>query len=270
MASAKEVRATTHVSFVCQRCYQPLKLDHSLLSLDGETIAELTAPFPEFAAQTDRGEDASRKHDSTSHQTPSNTEEDDMVIRRIIPPARLQSLEGGFTVIGDSQPVNSENLSHRLKVTTQLFYVMSGQSSIDHPLCEECTDTLLDQLDQQLKITDDELKDYKVFFNKLNDKPSLDGDAMSKELEELRREEEELIKKLEEIEMERGKVAEKMESEKERSKLLEIEEKKYWMEFSEYQKELLEYEDEQQRLIIVICNFYHYFSASVNTPKYHN
>lgn len=132
---------------------------------------------------------------------------------------------------------------------------MSGQSSIDHPLCVECTDTLLDQLDQQLKITDDELKDYKVFFNKLYDKPSLDGDALSKELAELRREEEELIRKLEEIELERGKVAEKMESEKERSKLLEIEEKKYWMEYSEYQKELLEYEDEQQRLVAVIPNF---------------
>lgn len=132
---------------------------------------------------------------------------------------------------------------------------MSGQSSIDHPLCVECTDTLLDQLDQQLKITDDELKDYKVFFNKLYDKPSLDGDALSKELAELRREEEELIRKLEETELERGKVAEKLESEKERSKLLEIEEKKYWMEYSEYQKELLEYEDEQQRLVAVIPNF---------------
>lgn len=132
---------------------------------------------------------------------------------------------------------------------------MSGQSSIDHPLCVECTDTLLDQLDQQLKITDDDLKDYKVFFNKLYDKPSLDGDALSKELAELRREEEELIRKLEEIELERGKVAEKLESEKERSKLLEIEEKKYWMEYSEYQKELLEYEDEQQRLVAVIPNF---------------
>ena len=129
---------------------------------------------------------------------------------------------------------------------------MSGQSSIDHPLCEECTDTLLDQLDQQLKITESELKDYEVFFDKLNDKPSLDGDALSKELEELRKEEEELIKKLEEIEMERGKVAEKMESEKERSKLLEIEETKYWMEYNEYQKELLEYEDEQQRSVVVI------------------
>ena len=74
-----------------------------------------------------------------------------------------------------------------VKVTSQLFDIMSGQSTIDHPLCEECTDTLLDQLDQQLKITDDELKDYKVFFEKLNDKPSLDGEALSKELEKLRK-----------------------------------------------------------------------------------
>lgn len=246
MASAREGRGTTHVGFVCQRCYQPLKLDHSLLSLDEETIAELTAPFPEFAAQTDGGEDTNGKYDPSSCQTAVNTEGDDTVIRRIISPARLQSLEGGFTLIGDSQPINTENLSHRLKVTSQLFDIMSGQSTIDHPLCEECTDTLLDQLDQQLKITDDELKDYKVFFEKLNDKPSLDGEALSKELEKLRKEEQELIKKLEEIEMERSKVAEKLEAEKERSKQLEIEENKYWMEYSEYQKELLESEDEQQ------------------------
>ena len=126
---------------------------------------------------------------------------------------------------------------------------MSGHSSIDHPLCEECTDTLLDQLDQQLKITDDELKDYNVFFNKLNEKPSVDTDALSKELAELRKEEEELVRQLEEVEKEREKVAEKMEIENERSKQLAIEEKKYWTEYSEYQKELLEYQDEQQRFV---------------------
>ena len=127
---------------------------------------------------------------------------------------------------------------------------MSGQSSIDHPLCEECTDTLLDQLDQQLKITDDELKDYKVFLNKLNDKPSLDTEALSKELTELRVEEEELIRKLAEVEKEREKVAEKMEIEKERSRQMAIDEKKYWKDYSEYQKQLLEYQDEQQRFVV--------------------
>lgn len=126
---------------------------------------------------------------------------------------------------------------------------MSGQSEVDHPLCEECTDTLLDQLDEQLKITEDELKDYKVFFNKLNDKPALDTEGLSKELTDLRKEEEELIRKLEEVEKERENVAKKMEMEKERSKQLEEEERKYWLEYSEYQKELLEREDDQQRLI---------------------
>lgn len=248
MAAAKDVRGTTYVSYVCQRCYQPLKLDISLLSLDGETLAELTEPFPQFGSDAGNGSDASGQLDTTSLQAPIQitAEEDDTVVRRIIPPARLHTLEGGFTVIGDAQPINTENLSHRLKVTSHLFDIMSGQSSIDHPLCEECTDTLLDQLDQQLKITDDELKDYKVFLNKLNDKPSLDTEALSKELTELRVEEEELIRKLAEVEKEREKVAEKMEIEKERSRQMAIDEKKYWKDYSEYQKQLLEYQDEQQ------------------------
>lgn len=244
MASGKETR-TALVSFVCQRCYQPLRLDMSLLSMDGEALAELAEPFPGFEPDSSGGQDTER-HDTSIHETPTNLEEDDTVVRRKIAPPRVQSLEGGFTVIGDTQPVNTENISHKLKVTSLLFDIMSGHSSIDHPLCEECTDTLLDQLDQQLKITDDELKDYNVFFNKLNEKPSVDTDALSKELAELRKEEEELVRQLEEVEKEREKVAEKMEIENERSKQLAIEEKKYWTEYSEYQKELLEYQDEQQ------------------------
>lgn len=35
-------RGTTHVSFVCQKCYQPLRLDQSFTSLDKETVKELT------------------------------------------------------------------------------------------------------------------------------------------------------------------------------------------------------------------------------------
>lgn len=32
---------------------------------------------------------------------------------------------------------------------------------MDHPLCEECTDTLLDHLDTQLNITENECQNYK-------------------------------------------------------------------------------------------------------------
>lgn len=48
-----------------------------------------------------------------------------------------------------------------LQVTGDLFDIMSGQTDVDHPLCEECTDTLLDQLDTQLNITENECQNYK-------------------------------------------------------------------------------------------------------------
>lgn len=118
---------------------------------------------------------------------------------------------------------------------------MFGQLSIDYLLCEECTDILLDQLDQQFKIIDDEFKDYKVFFNKLNDKLLLDIEVLLKEFIEFRVEEEELIRKLAEVEKEREKVVEKMEIEKERFRQMVIDEKKYWKDYSEYQKQFLEY-----------------------------
>lgn len=48
-----------------------------------------------------------------------------------------------------------------LQVTGDLFDIMSGQTDVDHPLCEECTDTLLDQLDTQLNVTENECQNYK-------------------------------------------------------------------------------------------------------------
>lgn len=48
-----------------------------------------------------------------------------------------------------------------------LFDIMTGQSTVDHPLCEECTDTLLNQLDDQLKISEEECRDYRNFLDRL-------------------------------------------------------------------------------------------------------
>lgn len=93
-----------------------------------------------------------------------------------------------FTLIGEASDGGTmENLSRRLKVigspflktetaetggrclmrvflaqvTSDLFDIMSGQTDVDHPLCEECTDTLLDHLDTQLNITENECQNYK-------------------------------------------------------------------------------------------------------------
>lgn len=64
-------------------------------------------------------------------------------------------------VICVTKPNNLYLWSRPLKVTSDLFDIMSGQTDVDHPLCEECTDTLLDHLDTQLNITENECQNYK-------------------------------------------------------------------------------------------------------------
>lgn len=52
-------------------------------------------------------------------------------------------------------------------MTSELLDMLSSNSDVDHPLCEECTDQLLEMLDQQLHLTEDECNDYSRFLDRL-------------------------------------------------------------------------------------------------------
>ncbi|XP_069884070.1 beclin-1 isoform X2 [Dipodomys merriami] len=161
MEGSKTSSSTMQVSFVCQRCSQPLKLDTSFKILDRVTIQELTAPLL-TTTQVKPGE--TQEEEANSGEEPFTETRQDGVSRRFIPPARMMSTESAnsFTLIGEASDGGTmENLSRRLKVTGDLFDIMSGQTDVDHPLCEECTDTLLDQLDTQLNVTENECQNYK-------------------------------------------------------------------------------------------------------------
>ncbi|CAI9180785.1 unnamed protein product [Rangifer tarandus platyrhynchus] len=144
------------VSFMCQCCSQPLKLDTSFKILDRVTIQELTAPLL-ATAQLKPGE--TQEEEANSGEEPFIETCQDGVSHRFIPSARMMSTESAnsFTLIGETSDGGTmENLSRRLKVTGDLFDIMLGQTDVDHPLCEECTDTLLDQLDTQLNVIENE------------------------------------------------------------------------------------------------------------------
>ncbi|XP_013407864.1 beclin-1-like [Lingula anatina] len=240
---------TTHVSFVCQRCSQPLRLDHSFnnLEADRQTVEDLTAPLIQVIPKD--GEDTIDIIPLQIQNGSSSQEQ--AIFKKTIPSARSVSLDSGhdFTLLGESEQGNMENLSHRIKVTTHLFDIMSGQSDVDHPLCEECTDTLLDQLDQQLKITEDELKDYRDFLEKIEgDGGDIQEEDLDKELSQLKSEESSLMQQLESIESEHLLVQEQLRKEKEDSKKLDEEEERYYKEYNEYKRQLVEYEESQRSI----------------------
>ncbi|XP_054137479.1 beclin-1 [Melozone crissalis] len=262
---------TAHVSFVCQRCCQPLKLDTSFKVLDRLTIQELTAPLVSAAPARpgDLHEEESaltevrrgRRRGAAAAAAPPGLpvtgfpclqeafveNRQDGVSRRFIPPARMMSTESAnsFTLIGEASDGGTmENLSRRLKVTGDLFDIMSGQTDVDHPLCEECTDTLLDQLDTQLNITENECQNYKRCLEILEQMNEDDKEKLQTELKELAREEERLIQELEDVEKNRKIVAEDFEKVRAEAERLEQEEAQYQKEYCEFKRQQLELDDE--------------------------
>ncbi|XP_021784916.1 beclin-1 isoform X4 [Papio anubis] len=160
---------------------------------------------------------------------------------------RMMSTESAnsFTLIGEASDGGTmENLSRRLKVTGDLFDIMSGQTDVDHPLCEECTDTLLDQLDTQLNVTENECQNYKRCLEILEQMNEDDSEQLQMELKELALEEERLIQELEDVEKNRKIVAENLEKVQAEAERLDQEEAQYQREYSEFKRQQLELDDE--------------------------
>ena len=62
----------------------------------------------------------------------------------------------------------AQTLSHQIESTTRLFEILSSRSDIDHPICTECTDHLLSQLQSRLAASTKERDAYISFLKTLN------------------------------------------------------------------------------------------------------
>lgn len=58
-------------------------------------------------------------------------------------------------------------------------------TDMDHPLCEECRNTLLNQLGTQLNVTENECQNYKHCLEILEQKNEDNSEQLQRELKEL-------------------------------------------------------------------------------------
>ncbi|XP_059145767.1 beclin-1-like [Physella acuta] len=228
----------TLVHFICQNCNSPLKIDSSFSEMSRDLFKELAGPM---GATSDFEESI-----HIVRQEEILYEEEDGFISTFVPRGGFEE-SNDFTLVGNLGPGSMDTLSIRAKVTGHLFDLMSGVSDIDHPLCEECTDHLLDNLDHQLKIVEDESKEYREFLEKLEFTDEFDKELeLDEELKQLIQEEKKLRQELEQAENERYKVSEAMIIEKEKAKKLDDEEEIYWQEYNDQCRIAIELEDEQR------------------------
>lgn len=223
--------AKVSVGFSCQRCLQPIHIDDSFAALGEHTLAELALPINSHMEVDIESQSASMDH--------------------FVPPFRFTECSGtdtnGFMLLSDGP--DRDLLSQNLRVKAELFDTLSNNSEIDHPLCDECTDTLLELMDKQLKMAEDEWNDYNNYLKKLeltDDVPNVD--LLEKELNDLKGEEERLLQELSELSREEDAIKLAVKEQEVEKQRLGNEEEKYWREYTKHRRDVITTEDEFRSL----------------------
>ncbi len=244
-ASAAAAQEDERTSFVCQRCLQPLRIHPSLYAMDEHSMAEVRVPIipaPEFVVTDEKEAEGSGEEEG------GHGEKGGGHVDLVAKPVSLEESGPEFTLVGETG--DKATLNSRLKTAAELFDLVSGNGGIDHPLCEECTDGLLETMNQQLKLAESEAQEYQRYLSEMDKETEDDShlEVLRKELEALQLEETQLNQDLERLKEEQGKAEEEFQEQIAAREKLEQEELKYWKEYSRYKRELLAAEDDYKSL----------------------
>ncbi|KAI9030796.1 autophagy protein Apg6-domain-containing protein [Phycomyces nitens] len=273
-------------AFHCNRCGQSLRIDDSLTDLDDATTDLLMGPLiAEEQYQKQNKKTTPQIQDGNQASNPKPLHQ--RVVGGQTPAARSgkhnrETFNGGpsdsFVVLSRSQatPPNqstpgqpllqpqtvpatddkqwqnqrNNNLTHRLRVAKRLFDLMSSKSSVDHPMCHECTDMLLESLEKQLEDVGRERDYYIDFLKKVKDgRVSQEEEReLVKQVKELVVQEEQVTTLLKQEEAKRDGLAKQLEEMENEMKELNERDEEFWEKSNAYQLSLQTFQNQRDSI----------------------
>ncbi|TVY94122.1 Vacuolar protein sorting-associated protein [Lachnellula willkommii] len=172
---------------------------------------------------------------------------------QVVPPSIIKSPE-------DTSPKNKRQdeapradggddegkaLSQDMERISRLFEILSARSDIDHPICVECTEMLVEGLQKRLETATKERDAYVGFLKQVNaDVPTEEEVKESQEqLAQAQADEAAAIEELKKLEKEKAGVDEEIAQLDEEARALDIEEEKFWSERNAFAMKLTEFQN---------------------------
>ncbi|KAI8460976.1 autophagy protein Apg6-domain-containing protein [Phakopsora pachyrhizi] len=179
-----------------------------------------------------------------------------------------------------SSSSSSFGLSSTKRQTERLLklceILSNNLSGLQHPLCSDCTDILLELMNNQLQAAKSDRDRYAVFERDLNRENILSPDSgsaenckkLEAEIEKLQIKSTEASEKLQAIEFECEKIDAKLvEIEKEEA-LLDEEEQTFWENYNKYELDLLDSQSQTDSIVSSYQNDYIELEKLMNTSVY--
>ncbi|KAI1314285.1 autophagy protein Apg6-domain-containing protein [Xylaria venustula] len=269
----------------CQKCRAPLKLDGSLVDLNPAAFDLLVASSaqqqpkrphvarpsypqeserralydrasqnagpPTFKKQSSGARGDGHARDSSSMSFVLLTESQVAPPRLTTPhdqPSSNQQRRSSFSMGQRSDGRTAQ--PHEAERINRLFEILSARSDIDHPVCVECTEMLVDGLQKRLESSVRERDAYASYLKQIQADVPTDEDVAESErlLAQARREEEESMSELLKLEKEKAALDDEILALEDESRKLDVEEEEFWRDRNAFASKLTEFQNERDSI----------------------
>jgi beclin 1 len=149
-----------------------------------------------------------------------------------------------------SGTVGGASLADGLETTQRMFEILSARSDIDHPICVECTELLVDGLQKRLTVATKERDAYVDYLRRANtDVPSAEEvKAADAALKAAKKAEAAAIANLEKLEAEKVDLDAQLAALEAEARQLDQEEEDFWKDRNAFNSTLSEFQNERDAL----------------------
>ncbi len=244
-------KTTTHVTFVCQKCTRPIKLNRSLQAKDLVGVANtseerLSLEWSGQAKEANKADQEDGTDGEASDQPVPIPRSSPQVVRRQFPRRSSETVSVIYDSLQPNHPEKKSTLK-QIQIASETFKMLSSHMEIDHPLCCDCPEAVLESFEEKIYSMEEAKGHYDRLATRLEQEVDTYKSEMSEldsELEAMHKEEELLKSKLLETENRREKISSEMAVQRDREVKLKVEEQAYWKDFNEHQQRMLIFKDD--------------------------
>lgn len=160
--------------------------------------------------------------------------------------------EGGSLGSGGPADPDDDDASKAqgMERITKLFEIMSARSDVDHPVCVECTELLVEGLQQRLDAATRERDAYVAFLKKQQaDVPTADElQVQAAALTQAKQQEADALAELLQLETEKGRLDDEIRALEQESQTLDRDEEQFWRERNAFATKLAGFQNERDSI----------------------
>ncbi|KAJ4345273.1 Vacuolar protein sorting-associated protein atg6 [Didymosphaeria variabile] len=171
-------------------------------------------------------------------------------------PASAQSTAPELTrrasAAGNSGSIGGGSLADALETTNRMFEILSSRSDIDHPICVECTELLIEGLGKRLAVAVKERDAYVHYLRVANtDVPSGEEiKAAETALKQAKKAETKALAELEKLEAQKAELDAALADEEVQARACDKEESAFWQDRNAFAITLNEFQSERDALLV--------------------